>query len=147
MCMDIRKTCHCGKHSVQLHLRDNIMAKEVVVGLYCPECGADVQLDYQTMLYDNGWVIVYDMDLAKFLAVANLRMEPENVQPGFLFDEGYATWQELYPGEQRDIAAERNDIIKLMAEDQQRYLTEIHRWNIERVARLKAEGWRKVQRA
>lgn len=147
MCIDIRKTCNCGKHTVQLHMRDNILGKEVVTDLYCPACSSNVEFDYKSMLCDNGWIIAYDMTLAKFLIAARLTVEPDHVQPDFLFDQGYAAWQEMYPGEKADILEERQKIINLMQEDQQRYLSEISKWNIERIKRLKKEGWRKVQQA
>ena len=30
MCIDVRKTCECGTHTVQFHLRDNIMPPQVI---------------------------------------------------------------------------------------------------------------------
>jgi len=62
-----------------------------------------------------------------------------------IFDQGYACWLELYPGEQEDIEAERAEIMALLAVSQKRYLEAIQRWNIDRVARLKAAGWRRAQ--
>ncbi|MDH3349368.1 MAG: hypothetical protein OEM02_14880 [Desulfobulbaceae bacterium] len=147
MCIDIRKTCNCGKHTVQLHMRDNILGEEAITELYCPTCSSTIDFNYKNMVHDNGWTITYDMILAKFLITSRLTIEPDNIQPGFLFDEGYATWQEMYPGEKNDIVEERQKILKLQEVDQQRYLSEISKWNIERIKRLKKEGWRKVQQA
>lgn len=147
MCIDVRKTCACGRHHVQFHLRDNIMSKEVIDRLYCPECAAGETLDPGCMLSDNGWLIRYDLELAQFLAAAKLRISPDAVTPAFLFDSGYATWQEMYPGEQQDIRAERKEIMEVLKNDSQEYLRRINQWNIARVERLKAEGWRKAQAA
>jgi hypothetical protein len=147
MCLEIRKTCQCGSRSAQFHMRDNIMSQEVLAGLYCPECSGDVELDPDTMLMDNGWIIEYDMELAKFLAVSKLMVDPETVRPGFVFDGGYACWQEMYPGEQQDVLEERREILALQKEDPARYLKEISSWNIARIQRLKADGWRKAQAA
>jgi hypothetical protein len=144
MCLDVRKTCECGKHLVQFHLRDNIMSREVIHKLYCPDC-TQTNPDPATMLRDNGWVIEYDLELAQFLAAAKLQVPPDQVDPAFLFDSGYATWQEMYPGEQREILAERRDIMELLKTDSREYLHQINSWNIDRVARLKAAGWRKAQ--
>ena len=99
------------------------------------------------MVNDNGWIIEYDMDMAKFFAVGKLKMESDFVRPGFLFDEGYATWQEMYPGEKEDIHEERQEIMKLLEKDKKQYLVELKDWNISRINRLKSEGWRKVQHA
>ncbi|MFZ5798355.1 MAG: hypothetical protein C4563_04400 [Desulfobulbus sp.] len=145
MCIDVRKTCVCGKHRIQFHLRDNIMSEEVIARLFCPDCSGAVPVDLETMVQDNGWLIEYDLELARFLAAAKLQLAPDAIDPPFLFDSGYATWQELYPGEQQDILAERSAIIDLLKTDSHEYLQRINRWNIDRVARLKAEGWRRAQ--
>jgi len=147
MCIEVRKTCECGKHQVQFHLRDNIMSNEVIVTLYCPECSKEAEIDRNTMLTDNNWVIEYDIELAQFLAAAKLQLPPDTVNPGFLFDGGYATWQEMYPGEQQDILQERKGIMDLLKSDSREYLRQINSWNIARVERLKADGWRKAQAA
>ena len=144
MCLEIRKNCKCGAKNVQFHLRDNIMSEEVISGLYCPECSVDIDLDPETMLADNGWIIEYDMELARFLAVSKLMVEPETVRPGYLFDTGYACWLEMYPGEQQDVLQERQSILNLQKEDPALYLKEITSWNIQRVQKLKEDGWRKA---
>ena len=53
----------------------------------------------------------------------------------------------MYPGEQADIKDERQKIIALLKEDRQQYLEAMESWNINRIEQLKAQGWRKVQRA
>ena len=147
MCIEVRKSCDCGKHNAQFHLRDNIMSKEVLVSLRCPECAGGKEVDETTMINDNNWVIEYDMELAQFLAASKLQLSPEPVTPGYIFDSGYATWQEMYPGEQHDILEERKDIMELLKTDSQEYLKQINSWNIARVERLKEAGWRKAQAA
>ncbi len=147
MCLEVRKTCKCGSKTAQFHMRDNVMGQEVITELYCPSCSAKVTINPDTMLGDNGWVIEYDMDLAKFMAVSKLLLEPETVRPGFVFDNGYACWQEMYPGEQQDVLEERKDILALQKEEPSRYLQEISSWNINRIKQLKADGWRKAQAA
>ncbi len=147
MCLEIRKTCQCGRHSAQFHMRDNILTQEVIANLYCPQCSGSVDLDETTMIHDNGWIIEYDMDLARFLVVSRLMVDAAVVEPGYLFDSGYACWLEMYPGEKDDILAERQEIMAIQKEDPTRYLREISRWNIARIERLKEEGWRKARAA
>ncbi|HID97508.1 MAG TPA: hypothetical protein EYP57_04885 [Thermodesulfobacteriaceae bacterium] len=147
MCLEIRKTCSCGSRSVQFHMRDNILSEEVLLDLYCPACSESVTLNPKNMIDDNGWIIEYDMDLARFLMVSKLQVTADMVSPEYLFDSGYATWQEMYPGEHEEIREERNEIITMLKTDPARYLQEISRWNIARVQRLKADGWRKAQAA
>jgi hypothetical protein len=98
MCLEIRKTCKYGSRTAQFHLRDNIMSQEVLTELYCPACSGEVELNPKSMPMDNGWIIEYDMELARFLAVSKLMIDPDAVRPGFVFDGGYACWQEMYPG-------------------------------------------------
>ena len=99
------------------------------------------------MLRDNGWIIEYDMDLARGMLLQKLQIAPDDVDPEFIFDNGYACWQEMYPGEQNDIKEERERIIQLLQQDRNVYLQAIQAWNIERIERLKASGWRRLQQA
>lgn len=147
MCMDIRKSCECGKQRVQFHLRDNILLPDVIERLYCPECHGPVNFGPAAMINDNGWIIEYNMVLAKMMVVQKLMIDADTVTPEFIFDEGYACWQEMYPGEQDEIKTEKTKIVKLLKTDQKRYLETIQNWNIRRIEELKACGWRKVQRA
>jgi hypothetical protein len=147
MCREVLKNCSCGKERVSFHLRDNVMGQEVVEHPYCPSCSRAVTLEDERMVADNGWAIEYDMDLARLYAIARLGLKPAQVQPGFIFDEGYVAWWEMYPGETGDIAEERRRIIAMKEQDPQGYLAAIREWAVARIARLKAEGWRKAQRA
>ena len=147
MCQEVNRDCSCGKENVSFHLRDNIMSQEVIDRLFCPACSGTVALEKESMVEDNGWVIEYDMDLARMYAVAKLGMESAQVVPGFVFDEGYVTWREMYPGETGDIADERQKIIAMKEKRPKEYMSTITAWAVERISRLKAEGWRKAQGA
>jgi hypothetical protein len=147
MCIDVRKKCECGSYTVQFHLRDNIMTGQVIARLYCPTCPGNRGFDAESMLCDNDWIIEYDMELARGLLATKLQMDRDEVMPGFIFDSGYACWQEMYPGEKADIKEEREKIIELLQEDRSLYLQTMQEWNIARIKRLKAAGWRKAQQA
>lgn len=147
MCVEVKRTCQCGAREASFHLRDNIMAPEVVDRLYCPTCSTEVTLDNGNMVADNGWFIEYDMDMARMFAITKLQIDPAAVDPEFVFDNGYATWREMYPGETEDIADERWQIISRKSEDPQRYLREINDWAVNRIQRLKEAGWRKARLA
>ena len=147
MCIDVRKTCECGAHTVQFHLRDNIMGPQVICYLYCPACPGNSAFNNESMLCDNEWVIEYDMDMARTILEKKLQIDPEEVDPAYIFDKGYACWQEMYPGEQEDIKEDREKIIKLLEQDRNEYLQAMQSWNIERIERLKTAGWRKLQQA
>ncbi len=147
MCMEIKKVCVCGRNHAFLNLRDNILISEVVSELYCPECSRDLEIDPEIMLKDNGWVIVYDMVLAHALFKEKLQVEPEEVSPEFIFDNGYATWREIYPGEHEDIKEEKEKILAILREDPKRYFVEMRKWANARMERLKKEGWRRAMNA
>lgn len=147
MCKEVKRSCQCGQTEAQFHMRDNIMAEEVIDRLFCPSCSANAPFNKETMIKDNGWIIEYDMILARMLGMTKMALQAEQVTPEFLFDAGYASWREMYPGETEDIAEERQAIIKRKDENPMRYLEEINAWAVTRINRLKNEGWRKAQLA
>ncbi len=147
MCKEVKKSCECSQSEAQFHMRDNIMAEEVIDRLFCPSCSPKSAFNAATMIHDNGWIIEYDMMLAKMLGTTKMALPAEQVTPEFLFDLGYASWREMYPGETEDIAEERQEIIKRKDENPRRYLEEINSWAVTRINRLKNEGWRKAQLA
>lgn len=147
MCVEVKKQCECGNRETQLHLRDNIMGKEVVEKVYCPSCSQRTTINKETMIYDNSWIIEYDMTLARMYCMTKLSMKADQVNAAFIFDNGYATWREMYPGETDDFAEERKNIIARKNDDPKGYLQEINAWAIKRINRLKQEGWRKAKLA
>ena len=147
MCIDVRKTCECGSHTVQFHLRDNIMMPQVIARLFCPSCKGGISFDTATMLCDNDWIIEYDMELARGLLTKKLQIDLDYVAPEYIFDNGYVCWQEMYPGEKEEIMEDREKIIELLQQDRNLYLQTMQDWNIARIERLKSAGWRKVQQA
>ena len=144
MCLAVFKTCECGANTIQFHLRDNLLQPEVLTRLFCPSCPGDLPFNQEAMIGDNGWVIEYDMVLAKGAVSRRNMVDPDEVNPAYIFDQGYCTWLEIYPGEQKDIKEEKEKILKLRESDQQRYLKEIISWNVKRLESLKAKGWRKA---
>ena len=97
------------------------------------------------MIADNGWVIDYDMEIARF--IASSRLPRHGMTPEFLFDEGYCTWKGVYPGDVEDSATEKAELLKLCSEDRQKYVLEFRKWAIGRMARLAQAGWRKAREA
>ena len=145
MCLDHKIACSCGKAAASFNLKDDAMPVEIIRGLYCPECSANLAVDASTMIADNGWVIDYDMEIAMF--AASSRLPRRSITPEFLFDEGYCTWKGVYPGDVEDSATEKAELLKLLNEDRQRYVLEFRKWAIGRMGRLAEAGWRKAQEA
>jgi hypothetical protein len=140
--MDHKISCACGKNSVSFNFKDDLLPAEVVSRLYCPECSPAVGFNPSTMVADNGWIIDYDMDIARFMGrkiVRDLALTPE-----LLFDEGYCSWRGIYPNEHIDSARERGELLKLAQTDPKRYFTELRNWGTQRMERFAREGWRKA---
>jgi hypothetical protein len=117
------------------------MPVEIVNRLYCPECSGDITYDPGIMIYDNGWIIEYDMDVA---GAMGQNLPAAEITPAFLFDEGYCTWRGIYPSDHIDSVREREEIVKLAKTDPKRYFREIKEWGLKRMERLAADGWRKA---
>jgi len=144
MCMAHEMKCSCGGHSVSFHFKDNIMPEQVIKKLYCPACSKEVALDPLTMVSDNGWVIHYDMEAAKFMGANHIKGE---ITPGLLLVQGYCSWNGVYPGDNIDSVREREKIIALAKTDPVEYFKQLRTWAVLRMEKLKHEGWRKAQNA
>lgn len=144
MCMEHKLVCSCGKNNASFTFVNSVMPPEVIDGLYCPECGKEIELEEAKMLNDNGWVISYNMDIAALYSKRLPAQDASELSPEILFDKGYATWRGIYPGEHIDAETERNEIAKLAKEDPKEYFKKIKTWAIDRMERIKEEGWRKA---
>ena len=144
MCMDHAVVCKCGRREANFNFKNEIMPPEAIEALYCPECSHSVTFTEETMLNDNGWVIHYDMDVAGLYGSRLPMSEKERISPELLFDEGYITWRGVYPGDHIDNAREREELAALAKVNPRKYFNEIRSWAINRMTRLKDEGWRKA---
>lgn len=142
MCREHSINCSCGNKHASFNFRDEILPHEVIRGLFCPVCSHGVSLDPSTMVADNGWIIGYDMGVARVMLqkVALYRQ----VTPEFIFDEGYCTWRGVTPSDHIDSVNERNALSLLAKTDRIRYFEEIRNWSTNRMERLAREGWRKA---
>ncbi len=142
MCVDHSINCSCGKSSASFNFRDEVLPFEVIIQLSCPDCSAGIRYNPSTMLADNGWLIGFDMEVARFLLQ---QVAPASrVTPEFIFDEGYCTWRGLTPSDHLDSVRERNELLTLAQTDRKRYFEEIRNWSNSRMERLSREGWRKA---
>ncbi|MDA8084532.1 MAG: hypothetical protein M0024_12815 [Nitrospiraceae bacterium] len=144
MCVDHSMNCVCGFSSASFNFRDEVMPVEVINRLYCPKCSPDIALNAASMIRDNGWIIDFDMDVARF---AGQRLQPATITPEYLFDEGYCTWRGVHPTDHIDSVREREDLVKLSRSNPKKYIEEFKKWGAERMSRLEREGWRKAREA
>lgn len=144
MCMEHKIVCKCGKRDASFIFKDEILPRSVIKTLYCPDCSRKIAIDYVSMIEDNGWIILYDMDIVRLYRKKLPHIVTENLLPDTLFDSGFATWRGVYPGDDIDSAKERQALAKLAKEDPKKYSKEIKGWSIKRMSRLRKDGWRKA---
>lgn len=143
MCMAHETTCRCGARRASLHMKNSALPQEVVAGLYCPECSAEAKSDHRSMLEDNGWVIEYDMDVARLMS-SRMNLAPDQVQPALLFDEGWCTWNGVEPEDHYNSPKERQALLDMAKTDPVKYVQAMRDWGNQRMDRLRREGWRKA---
>jgi hypothetical protein len=144
MCMDYAKKCKCGARSASFNFRDSLLPGEVIAEVYCPACSSGLKYDSLTMVQDNGWVLQFEMDMARFM-LNKLPVESSSITPQYLFDEGYCTWRGITPTDNIDSLREREEILKYAKTDPKRYFEELRTWGTKRMERLALEGWRKAR--
>jgi hypothetical protein len=142
MCIDHSIHCSCGKNHASFNFKDGVLPHEVITEVFCPECSSEVALDPATMLRDNGWIIAYDMDMAR--CMLQKVAPPHQVTPEYIFDEGYCSWRGVTPSDHIDSVREREQLVQLAKTDPKRYFREIISWGNSRMTRLAQEGWRKA---
>ena len=142
MCVDHAVMCTCGRNSARFNFKDGVLPTEVINRIYCPACSGGITENPDTMLTDNGWIIEYDMEVARFM-MQKISVAA-NITPALLFDEGYCTWRGVYPTDLADSIKEREEILKLAKTDRKRYFEEFRNWGVRRMERLTREGWRKA---
>ena len=142
MCRDHSVNCSCGKSTASFNFRDDVLPLEVIVKLNCPACSPGTSYDPSAILADNGWIIVFAMDVARFLLQ---KIAPASlVTPEFIFDEGYCTWRGVTPSDHIDSVRERSALLQLAQTDRKRYFEEITNWGNNRMEHLARQGWRKA---
>lgn len=142
MCMDHRKSCDCGRKEASFNFRDELLPVQTIDRLYCPQCAGGVAFNAETMLHDNGWIIEFDIEIARFM---KQKLPSGDITPEFLFDEGFCTWRGIYPGDYEDSLKEREELIKLSKINPKKYVAEFRNWSIQRMQRLADDGWRKAR--
>jgi hypothetical protein len=97
------------------------------------------------MVKDNGWIILYNMEIVRLYRHKLPHIVTENLLPDTLFDSGFATWRGVYPGDHFDSEEERQALAKLAKKDPKKYFKDITTWSIKRMERLRKDGWRKAR--
>ncbi|MBM4294422.1 MAG: hypothetical protein FJ126_05880 [Deltaproteobacteria bacterium] len=142
MCMNIRRSCRCGRNSAYFLLGDNLLPPEVLVNLYCPGCRDLADGNPAAMLEDCGWILEFDLAMARIFLDKRGISQPST--PEFIFDKGYLTWQGFSPGDHEANTRLHQRLAPLIEENLNLYLQTLKSEWLAHVAALKAAGWRKA---
>jgi len=134
----------CGQKQANLFFKNHILNPTVLRNIFCPQCSGNVHFDAESMIEDNGWILEFDLDIARS-CLHRANIYSAYLSPAFIFDQGYASWNGFTPDELEQRLVERQQIIGLADQDMRLYLAEIKRWGSARVQKFREAGWRKAQ--
>jgi len=142
MCFHQRIRCFCGKNEAFLFYRDNVLPEEVLVEVFCPDCRSMAEWDPESMIDDGGWILHYDMEIASFY----LKQKGINVKPTpeFLFDQEYCSWYGLSPDDIDANIRLTEELAPLKDKNLALYFNTFRKKRLERVEKLKKQGFRKA---
>ena len=147
MCLNLRITCSCGKRCANIMNRGNILPREVVRNLWCPDCAGEAVYEQERMIEDNGWIVEFRMDLARNILAGKFGDDRHDLDPAFLFDNGYSSWNGFTPTDLEDSLKERDAIRRQYNKDILQFMARIKEWGLARVRTLSDQGWRKAKLA
>lgn len=81
-------TCACGRNHLALNFQDG-MPTEVVDNAFCPVCREKGINNGRSFPIPGGWLLHFDLEVARMFAMARLRINPSLVNPGFILDGRY----------------------------------------------------------
>ena len=70
-----------------------------------------------------------------------------DLDPAYLFDNGYSSWNGFTPTELEDSLRERDAIRRQYNKDVLQFVARIKEWGLARVHMLSDQGWRKAKLA
>ncbi len=146
MCLHQRVRCVCGREEAYMFHRDSILPEEVLIELFCPECSSNVKVDPSCMIYDAGWVIHYDMDIASYF-LKHRGIQVENLTPEFIFDNDYCSWYGLSPHDIDENTKLTEELAHLKNVSMLGYIETFKNKRLEHVKKLRDMGFRKAQDA
>jgi len=144
MCDSYKMHCQCGERTADIFFGRNILDNKALAKLYCPKCSEGVDTDAPNRVWDNGWVLEFDMEELRVHAPA-MDISPEEVTAEWVFDNGFATWAGITPDDAETRNRERAEILRLSKTDMPAYLEMMRHWGKERERRFQQEGWRKMK--
>ena len=115
-----------------------------VAKVYCPVCSQDIDTERNERVWDNDWILEFDMNVLRTHA-ASMGIAPQEVTAEWVFDQGYATWVGITPDDTERRNQERDEIHKLAKTDMHAYYQAMKEWGLSREKKFMEEGWRKMR--
>jgi hypothetical protein len=143
MCQSYRKPCACGQKTSEIFFGKMVLDESAVREVYCPECAATADVDPNTMVVDNGWILELDYDVIKTFA-PRMDLPAAEVTAEKVFDQEFATWVGFSPEDNVQRNVEREQIAKENEGNVKGQFEALKRWAIQREKRFYEEGWRKA---
>ena len=144
MCQSYKIKCVCNQNSAEIFFGKCVLNETAIEELYCPQCSLEINADTPHRVWDNGWVLELNMDVARQYA-GSMGVSTEEITADWIFDEGYATWVGITPDDSKHRDQERAEILKLAKTDVHAYYQAMKDWGLNREKRFTDEGWRKMQ--
>jgi len=144
MCQSYRKNCACGQKTAEIFFGKMVLDEKSVEQVYCPNCSHDMEIDRDTRVWDNDWVLELDMDVVRTYA-NSMGISSDELTAEWIFDEDYATWVGITPDDSQKRDQERAEIQKLAKTDLRAYIDAMKEWGLSREKRFTEEGWRKMR--
>lgn len=144
MCDSYHLTCHCGNKSADLFFGKMVLNQQAVLDLHCPECSSGNDPLQSDTVWDNDWMLTFDMAIVKSHA-ATFGVNAGEITAEWIFDQGYITWVGITPEDIASRNREREELQTLAKTDLRAYLAAMREWGIGREKRFSDQGWRKMR--
>ena len=144
MCESFKANCVCGQKTAEIFFGKMVLAGNSVAQVYCPICSQDIDTEPNDRVWDNDWILEFDMNVLHTHA-ASMGIAPQEVTAEWVFDQGYATWVGITPDDTERRNQERAEIHKLAKTDMLAYYQAMKDWGLSREKKFMEEGWRKMR--
>ncbi len=144
MCESFKTNCVCGQKTAEIFFGKMVLAESAVAKVFCPQCSQDINAIRNDRVWDNDWIIEFDIDVLRTHA-ASMGIAPHEVNAEWVFDQGYATWVGITPDDTERRNQERAEIQKLAKTDMHAYYQAMKEWGLGREKKFMEEGWRKMR--
>lgn len=143
MCESFKANCTCGQKTAEIFFGKMVLNESAVAQVFCPICSKNVEKERNDRVWDNDWIIEFDMNVLQVHA-ASMGIAPQDVTAEWVFDQGYATWVGITPDDTERRNQERAEIQQLAKTDLLAYYKAMKDWGLNREKKFMKEGWRKM---